>query len=50
VESRIRSLTPGTLIDLAYSKITTSHVASEIQGEEGTMAIDQITLAAIAAP
>ncbi len=33
---------PGMLVDLAYSKITTSHLPSEIQGEEGTMTIDQI--------
>jgi len=31
------------LVTLAYSKITDSHVASEIQGEDATLVIDDIT-------
>jgi predicted dehydrogenase len=33
--------TAGTTVELAYSKITDSHVASEIQGEEATLVVDQ---------
>lgn len=33
---------PGLVVDLAYSKITTSHTPSEIQGEEGTLVIDDV--------
>lgn len=32
----------GMLVDLAYSKITTTQLPSEIQGEEGTIVIDHI--------
>lgn len=33
---------PGLVVDLAYSKITTSWTPSEIQGEEGTLVIDDV--------
>jgi len=33
---------PGMLVDLAYSKITSTELPSEVQGEDGTMIIDQI--------
>ncbi|MET0297111.1 MAG: Gfo/Idh/MocA family oxidoreductase [Microbacterium sp.] len=33
---------PGMVVTLDYSKITTTRLSSEIQGEEGTMVIDQI--------
>ncbi|MET0782022.1 MAG: Gfo/Idh/MocA family oxidoreductase [Microbacterium sp.] len=33
---------PGMLVDLAYSKITSTTLPSEVQGEDGTMIIDQI--------
>lgn len=32
----------GLVVDLAYSKITTSRTPSEIQGEEGTLVIDDV--------
>ncbi len=33
---------PGMLVDLAYSKITSTELPSEVQGEDGTMIIDEI--------
>ncbi|SIT66770.1 Gfo/Idh/MocA family protein [Microbacterium sp. RU33B] len=33
---------PGFVVDLSYSKISSSAIASEIQGEEGTLVIDDI--------
>ena len=34
---------PGFAVDLSYSKITTSHSPSEIQGEDATLVIDSIS-------
>ncbi len=34
---------PGFAVDVSYSKITTSHLPSEIQGEEATLVIDHIS-------
>ncbi len=33
---------PGFVVDVTYSKISTSRLPSEIQGEEGTLVIDKI--------
>ena len=38
----ISAVYSGMLVDLAYSKITTTELPSEIQGEDGTLVIDQI--------
>ena len=34
---------PGMVADVSYSKISTSHRMSEIEGEDGTLLIDQIS-------
>lgn len=34
---------PGLVVDLSYSKISTTHLSSEIQGEDGTLLIDDIS-------
>jgi predicted dehydrogenase len=34
---------PGLIVDVAYSKITDSRVGSELQGERGTLVIDDIS-------
>ncbi|MEV8358161.1 Gfo/Idh/MocA family oxidoreductase [Microbacterium sp. NPDC076895] len=33
---------PGLIVDLSYSKISTTQLASEIQGEDATLVIDEI--------
>ncbi len=39
----VLALYPGLVVDLSYSKISTTHLSSEIQGEDGTLLIDDIS-------